>query len=252
MHHVFGSTQEYLEEVLVASRCDEGTAVLLDSMATLPDKFLQLSIEGMDYPRSDLPESISYVGALPVVDDGDRPLPEWWQDVLDAEKVVVVSQGTVANNDFTELVQPTLDVLADQDVLVVATLGREATLDRVPANARVAEFIPFGALLPHADVLVSNGGFGGVQQALRLGVPLVLAGLTEDKMEVNARAAWSGAAINLATQRPDSADIAKAVDTVLTDQSYRGRATALAAEYAQHDPFTAIEQTIQDCLTSDR
>lgn len=252
MRQVFSSTQEYLEEVLETVGTTKETPFFLDSMATLPDRFLQLSIEGMDYPRSDLPESIRYVGALPVVNDDDRPLPEWWQDVLDAEKVVVVSQGTVSNNDFTELVQPTLDVLADQDVLVVATLGREATLDRVPANARVAEFIPFGALLPHADVLVSNGGFGGVQQALRLGVPLVLAGLTEDKMEVNARAAWSGAAINLATQRPDAADIAKAVETVLTDQSYRDRAVALAGEYARHDPFTTIEQTIVDRLTSGR
>lgn len=252
MRQVFSSTQEYLEEVLDSVGTTKETPFFLDSMATLPDRFLQLSIEGMDYPRSDLPESIRYVGALPVVNDDDRPLPEWWQDVLDTEKVVVVSQGTVSNNDFTELVQPTLDVLADQDVLVVATLGREATLDRVPANARVAEFIPFGALLPHADVLVSNGGFGGVQQALRLGVPLVLAGLTEDKMEVNARAAWSGAAINLATQRPDAADIAKAVETVLTDQSYRDRAVALAGEYARHDPFTTIEQTIVDRLTSGR
>jgi UDP:flavonoid glycosyltransferase YjiC (YdhE family) len=252
MRQVFSSTQEYLEEVLATAGATTEPPFFFDSMATLPDRFLQLSIEGMDYPRSDLPESIRYVGALPVTNDDDRPLPEWWQDVLDAEKVVVVSQGTVSNNDFTELVQPTLDVLAEQDVLVVATLGREATLDRVPANARVAEFIPFGALLPHADVLVSNGGFGGVQQALRLGVPLVLAGLTEDKMEVNARAAWSGAAINLATQRPDAADIAKAVETVLTERSYRDRAVALAGEYARHDPFTTIEQTIVDRLTSGR
>jgi len=248
MRELFASTQEYLREMLVAAGATKEPPFVLDSMGTMPDRFLQLSVKSMDYPRTDLPESVSYVGALPVKDNGDRPLPEWWQDVLDARTVVVVTQGTVANHDLTELVQPTLDALADTGVLVVATLGREATLDRVPANARVAEFIPFGALLPHTDVLVSNGGFGGVQQALGSGVPLVLAGLTEDKMEVTARAAWTGAAINLAVQRADPADLAKAVQTVLTDPSYRDRATALAGEYAQHDPFTAVEQAILELL----
>jgi MGT family glycosyltransferase len=252
MRGLFADTQEYLQEVLASVGATKEPPFVFDSMASVPDEFLQLSIESMDYPRSDLPETVRYIGALPVGEDGDRPLPEWWQDVLDARTVVVVSQGTIANNDLTELVQPTLDVLADQDVLVVATLGRDATLDRVPANARVAEFVPFGALLPHADVLVGNGGFGGVQQALRLGVPLVLAGLTEDKMEVTARAAWTGAAINLATQRPDPADLAKAVSAVLTDQSYRRRAEELAAEFDRHDPFAAIERTILDRLTSAR
>ena len=42
-------------------------------------------------------------------------------------------------------------------------------------------------LLPRTDVLVTNGGYGGVQQALAHGVPLVVAGRTEDKVEVAAR-----------------------------------------------------------------
>jgi UDP:flavonoid glycosyltransferase YjiC (YdhE family) len=244
MRELFATTQEYLREVLASVGATKEPPFVMDGMMTVPDQFLQLSIKDIDYPRSDLPESVRYVGALPAGGESDWRPPEWWQDVLDAKTVIVVSQGTVANHDYTELVQPTLDVLADMDVLVVATLGREATLDRVPANARVAEFIPFGSLLPYADVLVSNGGFGGVQQALSMGVPLVLAGLTEDKMEVNARAAWAGAAIDLAVQRPESADLGRAVRTVLTDQSYRRRAMALAAEYIRHDPFDAIEQTV--------
>jgi hypothetical protein len=46
-------------------------------------------------------------------------------------------------------------------------------------------------LLPYASVLVSNGSYRGVQQALRHGVPMVLAGQAEDKAEVTARTAWA-------------------------------------------------------------
>lgn len=246
---VFASTQRYLVEVLASVGATRTPPFMFDGLVTMADRFLQLSVQGADYPRGDLPDSVRYVGATPPVGGGGR-LPEWWQDVLDARTVVVVSQGTTANQDFDDLVQPTLDALADLDALVVATLGRPARLERVPANARVAEFIPFGDLLPHTDVLVSNGGFGGVQQALCSGVPLVLAGLTEDKMEVNARAAWTGAAIDLAVQRPDGADVARAVRTVLADPSYRHRAGQLAEEYARHNPFEAVEEAVLELLAA--
>lgn len=243
---VFGSTQEHLVKVLASCGATEHAPFIMDGMSRLPDRFLQLSIAQLDYPRGDLPDSIRYVGALPAGSGRTAELPKWWDEVESAPRVVVVSQGTAANVDFTELVQPTLDALADLDVLVVATLGRDAEseLERVPANARVAEFIPFDELLPHTDVLVSNGGFGGVQQALGNGVPLVLAGQTEDKTEVTARAAWAGAAINLATQRPEPQDVRAAVESVLAEATYRQRAAELATEYARHDALTAIHETV--------
>ena len=50
--------------------------------------------------------------------------------------------------------------------------------------------------------MVTNGGYGAVQRAVSTGVPLVVAGNTEDKPEVAARVAWSGAGINLRTGTP--------------------------------------------------
>ena len=243
---VFGTTQTHLAKVLASCGTTQQPPFIMDAMSSLPDRFLQLSIAQLDYPRSDLPDSIRYVGALPVGSSAKSELPAWWDEIVAAPRVVAVSQGTAANVDFTELIQPTLDALADLDVLVVATLGRDAELERVPANARVAEFIPFDDLLPYTDVLVSNGGYGGVQQALGHGVPMVLAGQTEDKAEVTARAAWAGAAINLATQRPAAKDLRAAVETVLTEASYRERAADLAAEYARHDPLAAIHETVTE------
>ena len=70
-------------------------------------------------------------------------------------------------------------------------------------------------------MLVTNGGYGGVQYALRHGEPLVVAGETEEKTEVCARVAWSGAGINLRTNRATPEAVARAVRTVLTDSSYR-------------------------------
>ncbi|AOS63266.1 glycosyltransferase [Actinoalloteichus hymeniacidonis] len=216
-------------------------------LVCVPDRFLQLSIESLDYPRSEpLPPQLRYVGALPPEQDIEATLPEWWDEVVAADRVAVVSQGTLANANLGMLIEPTLRALADLDVLVVVCTGRDVTPTDVPANARVAEFIPFDLLLPHVDVLVSNGGFGGVQQALSHGVPLVLAGSTEDKVEVGARAEWSGAAVNLATGEPDESDIRKAVEETLQDPSRTERAGQLRSEYAARDPYQAIVNAIEE------
>ncbi|CDG82381.1 nucleotide disphospho-sugar-binding domain-containing protein [Janthinobacterium agaricidamnosum] len=240
---LFGETQVLYAQELARLGATEPASFILETMATHADKYLQLSVEELSYKRSDLPAHIEFVGALPSP-PSDAKLPDWWQDVLDAEQVVVVTQGTIANSDFSHLIEPTLEALAGLPVLVVAATGSDAVPAHVPANARVARFVPFVDLLPHTSILVSNGGFAGTQQALSFGVPMVLAGETEDKIEGNARTAHSGAAINLKTQRPTVAAIRAAVEHILATASYRQHARRLQAEYAGLDPYAAIAAAI--------
>jgi UDP:flavonoid glycosyltransferase YjiC (YdhE family) len=61
---------------------------------------------------------------------------------------------------------------------------------------------PYDELLPRTSVYVTNGGYGGVQYALRYGVPIVATGDKEDKPEVGARVAWSGVGRRIRTERP--------------------------------------------------
>jgi len=60
----------------------------------------------------------------------------------------VVSQGTAANKDFGELIEPTMEALAGLDILVIALTGRPAELTNVPSNVRTAVFIPFRLAAP--------------------------------------------------------------------------------------------------------
>jgi MGT family glycosyltransferase len=229
-----------------------GTPVpfLFDAPVLGPDRFLQLAIEELSYKRSDTPSHVRFVGALPSVRPAGTRLPSWWSQVEAAEKVVVVTQGTLANQDFGALIEPTLAALADLPVLVVAATGRPGEVRDVPANARVTEFVPFDDLLPFTDVLVTNGGFGAVQQSLRYGTPMVLAGQTEEKLEGNVRVAATGAAINLATDTPAVADIRAAVQMILSTTIYQVHAQRLATEYAKLDALDAIARTVDE-LTPD-
>ena len=187
-------------------------AYFMDWGAEIADRYLVPTVPEFEYPRRDLPEKVEFVG--PFLPDGvdDWTPPEWWADVLAARAagrpVVLVTQGTIAT-DPRNLLLPAIEGLADSDALVIATtVGFDADEvippEQRPANLRLTEFVPFTELLPLTDLMVTNGGYGGVQLALANGVPLVVAGLTEDKMEVSARVIWSGTGVALKTDTPSS------------------------------------------------
>lgn len=246
MGQIMRPAQEHFERTLAElGVTQEPVPFFLDSTVLKADRFLQLSVEELSYQRSDTPSHVKFVGTLPPsAPSGD--LPTWWQDVVLAERVVVVTQGTIANQDFADLIEPTLQALDGFPALVVAATGRPGEVRHVPANARVVEFVPFDDLLPHADVLVTNGGFGAVQQALRHGVPMVAAGLSEEKKENNVRLAATGAAIDLATDRPAAVDVRRAVDSILNTRSYKENAQRLATEYAKHNALEEMEKAISE------
>lgn len=214
----------------------------LDWAPLIADRYLQPGIAEFEYPRSDLPACVEFVGATLAFGVDQWSAPPWWPQVAQARAagrpVILLTQGTVAT-DPANLLLPAVAALAGQDHLVVATSGGrdpEGVLPaaRRPANLRLSPFIPFTEILPMADLMITNGGYGGVQTALACGVPLVVAGTSEDKQEVNARVAWSGAGVSLRTDRPRPAQIARAVRTVLGGPAYQARARELAAAFARY------------------
>lgn len=229
----------------------------IDLPPQVVDAYLQATVAGFEYPRSDLAPAVRFVGPILAPPTTDFEEPPWWSELGGGRQVVHVTQGTLDNADLARLLLVTVRALAHDDVLVVATTGgpdpeplRRAGL---PPNARLERFIPHDRLLPHVDVMVTNGGYGGVQQALANGVPLVVAGDSEDKPEVAARVHWSGTGVNLRTGRPSPAMVAHAVRRVLERRSYHLRARALQAQIAASDPLGDISTTLAElCAAQDR
>ena len=203
-----------------------------------PSLLLATSVPELEHPRSDLPAHVHFVGRMDAPPPAASSVPEWWDELGQPDRPVVhVTQGTF-NADPTQLLLPTLEALADEPVLVVATTGRggrRSLPGAVPANARVTDLLPYGQLLPRTTVMVTNGGWGGVTAALAHGVPLVVAGGDIDKPEIAARVAWSGAGVDLRTGTPAPAAVRAAVRSVLADPAYAAAAARVAAGFAAHD-----------------
>jgi UDP:flavonoid glycosyltransferase YjiC (YdhE family) len=243
---VYQPVADRLNRSLRTLRVGPLSTTLFDSVVDLADAYLQLTVPSFEFPR-DIPPSVHFIGTPPII-PGQAPLPSWADDLDGSRKVVLVTQGTLANHNFGLVIGPTLAALANErDVFVVATAGGrpiDAIPGPIPANARLAQYLPFEWILPKVDVFVTNGGYGSVNQAMSFGIPLVTAGLTEDKADVNARVAWSGVGIDLATNEPTPQALREAIRTVLDKPDYRRRAALMAGEFASIDTRSEVLRII--------
>ena len=255
-HVVLSDIQRFARRRLAEAGSSGGfSGYFVDLQPKVVDAYLQETVAGFEYPRSDLAPTVRFVGPILVPAAQSFEEPSWWPELGSGRPVVHVTQGTLDNADLGRLLLVTTRALAGDDVLVVATTGGPdpGPLRRgLPANVRLERFVPHDLLLPHVHVMVTNGGYGGVQQALANGVPLVVAGDSEDKPEVAARVQWSGTGVNLHTGRPSPAMVVRAVRRVLGHRSYRQRAQAMQAEIAATDPLRTITGALAElCAAND-
>lgn len=132
-----------------------------DTWFSLCDVYYQMTIPQLEYERSDV-RPYDCIGMVRTVAVPDRSLPPWWTDVLlarrEGKKVIAVTQSSV-EFDLGCVVKPTLEALKNRDdLLVVAALVNyepEQYEAPVPANTRIAKFIPLDILLPFVSMFLS-------------------------------------------------------------------------------------------------
>lgn len=225
------------------------------------DTTLQMCIPSIEYPSpANWPSHCKYAGSLPAKTlPKDLIYPDWFKEVTshsprsgrqlpsgERKRIVVVAQGTLVTN-YRSLVIPTIKALADRkDVLVIAILCvRGATLEvegGLPPNVRTIDYFPYDAVLCHADVFVTNSGYGGLTSALSHAVPLIQTGTSEDKMDIGRRVEYAGLGRYVRPVTIES--IGHAVQCVLGNDTYAERALQLTDEAKSIDALQNIEDEI--------
>ncbi|HEX7153032.1 MAG TPA: nucleotide disphospho-sugar-binding domain-containing protein [Thermoanaerobaculia bacterium] len=242
---VFRSEKQHYQKVRRQLGLPETKRGLFDAVRSA-DVILQSSVEAFEFPRTDLPPTVKFIGPFLPGAPTDWTPPGWWHELDAANRpVVLVTQGTIAN-DYDDLLRPAIRALAKEDVFVVVTTGSrpasEIGIEPLPSNVRVEQFIPYARLMPKVALLLTNGGYGSIQIALAHGVPVVASGKSEEKPEIANRVKWSGVGIGLHEKRLTSVQVTNAVREVLDAPHYRERAEAMQREIARTNaPRTAAE-----------
>ena len=141
--------------------------------------------------------------------------------------------GTV-NNDRMLLYKNCISALADTGYQVILSVGNLVPVEdfgTLPENISVFSHVDQIAVLQQADVFVSHCGMNSASESLYFGVPLVMLPQTVEQSGVAERVYQLGAGIKLA--KTDEASILYAINTMLTDDTYKQNAMALSESFKQ-------------------
>ena len=148
-----------------------------------------------------------------------------------ADKLVYISMGTV-NNDMLSLYKNCISAFEGSGFQIIMSVGSMVSLQefgKLPDNVLVYSHTDQIAVLSKADVFITHCGMNSVSEGLYFGVPLVMLPQTPEQSGVAERVLQLGAGIKL--HSTDSISIREAVNTVLSDSSYRSNADIIAESF---------------------
>jgi UDP:flavonoid glycosyltransferase YjiC (YdhE family) len=121
-------------------------------------------------PTAELPANFAKVG--PIFWSPAGPLPAWVEGLDRRRPLVYVTLGSTAHAD---LFRQLLRIFQTVDVTVLLTTGGQITLPaaEIPANVRVAKYLPGERMMALADVVIHHGGAGTVYQTIAAGKPSI-------------------------------------------------------------------------------
>ncbi|HEX6799941.1 MAG TPA: glycosyltransferase [Ktedonobacterales bacterium] len=174
----------------------------------------------LDPLATQVPSFCAYVGPI-----FEHPHASNWHDPWagdDPRPLVLASFSTLWHWDQTSRIQRTLAALAERPCRVLVTMGSvNPNLLAAPENAVLVPYLPHAEVMSRAAVCVTHAGHGTVTAALAAGMPLVcLPNNGADQMPLSAQVEALGAGRALDGEACTPAEIAAAVEQVLTEPSY--------------------------------
>jgi len=148
--------------------------------------------------------------------EGERPL-------------LYISLGTL-NNKKPAFYQKCFEAFGGSDWEVVMPVGGrvDASSWEIPANFRVEAFVPQLEVLARARGFVSQGGMNSVQEALCLGVPLVVLPSTGEQALTADRVLELGLGLRAEGEDPDLSELRALVQEVAEDSGIHEKVRAFS------------------------
>jgi UDP:flavonoid glycosyltransferase YjiC (YdhE family) len=158
-------------------------------------------------------------------------LPDWWNG--SRAPLVYVTFGTVFGHMSLagDVLRVALDAVAELDARVLVTTGTKfdrSSLKHVPTNTHIEAWVDQNDVFVTADLVVCHGGSGTTLGALRAGLPMVVYPMFADQFTNASKMAALGVC-EVVTSR-DPVAMAESIHHVLTNDSYRTQALAIAGE----------------------
>jgi UDP:flavonoid glycosyltransferase YjiC (YdhE family) len=233
----------------------------LDGKRVASDDFSAVDIDRTP-PSLDTPGYVpgpNLINIRPDFVDFGSDLPAGLDELGASRPLVFVTLGSVFNG-YVPLFQLIAQALGDEDVDVLIALGRgipAAALGELPANVKLAGYVPQNLVVQRASAIVCHGGYSTVVAALAAGVPLYVIPIAADQPYNGERIAIAGAGLSeppppgepaagpAAFRPPPVEAVRNAVRRLLTDRSFAQGARRVAAEIAALPPAVVAVERVE-------
>jgi UDP:flavonoid glycosyltransferase YjiC (YdhE family) len=135
--------------------------------------------------------------------------------------------------------------LSEMPVRVIAATGGKTVLRSPPPNIHVVDFVAGDAACERADLVVFNGGVGGTHQAVMAGTPVVGIPSNLDQFLNMYFVEQAGFGRTVRADGASEKRIARAIETVIWDDSYRERAQVLGERARSHEPAAILNEVLE-------
>jgi L-noviosyl transferase len=204
-----------------------------------PDAVVNVCPSSMTSPDRDRGWPMRYVPA-----DVGAAAPGW-ENTPPSMPRICVTFGSVLPGMAEHVVRATVEGLRELEAEILVSAGG-AALDGwgpLPANVRMARWLPMVDVLPSCAAVIHHGGSGTMFGALAAGVPQVVLPLGADQPTNADAVARRGVGLALDTAADGMQTVGEAVRQVLADPSYGRAARDVARENgARPAPSAVIRQ----------
>jgi MGT family glycosyltransferase len=175
-------------------------------------------------------------------------------DALDQNPIVYISMGTI-HTGSVEFYRQCFETFGSYPAQFVLSAGKQTdmvALEPIPSNFIVRPSVPQLEVLQRVAVFITHGGMNSVHEGLYYGVPLVLIPHQIEQLFNALAVTIRGAGLVLRAQlsggQITAAQLRQALDTVLSEPSYREAAQALQRSLHATGGYRQAADEIQACL----
>jgi MGT family glycosyltransferase len=193
------------------------------------------------------PQGDTYDASFQFVGPSLTDRQETLEFTLDTSKIIIyISMGTITNNCIN-FYNKCLEAFPNDDYQIIMSVGKKidiSSLQQIPNNYLVRNYVPQLEVIKHADIMISHGGLNSVSEALYYGVPVIAIPLSNDQPAVAKQLTEQGAGITLSMSDITPEILHSSVHVLLAQQSFQIRSKEIGASFVEAGGYKKAAELI--------